>query len=248
MAKEKKMNIGKEFSKGIISDNPVFRLVLGTCPALAVTTSLENALGMGIAASFVLICSNIVISALRKIIPDKVRIPAFIVVIATFVSIVQMMVQAFAPALNEALGIYLPLIVVNCILLGRAEAYASKNSVLLSTIDGLGMGVGFTIAISLMAIVREILGAGTLTLKLLGKGVLLDLNPYIAKIGLEPILIFILAPGGFFVFGILMAIFNKIAESKGKKKAELGCAGCPMNETCASCEQPKNNKEEAMSK
>lgn len=248
MAKEKKMNIGKEFSKGIISDNPVFRLVLGTCPSLAVSTSLENALGMGIAASFVLICSNIVISALRKIIPDKVRIPAFIVVIATFVSIVQMMVQAFAPALNEALGIYLPLIVVNCILLGRAEAYASKNSVLLSAIDGLGMGVGFTIAISLMAIVREILGAGTLTLKLLGKGVLLDLNPYIAKIGLEPILIFILAPGGFFVFGILMAIFNKIAESKGKKKAELGCAGCPMNETCASCEQPKNNKEEAMSK
>ncbi len=248
MAKEKKMNIGKEFSKGIISDNPVFRLVLGTCPSLAVSTSLENALGMGIAASFVLICSNVVISALRKIIPDKVRIPAFIVVIATFVSIVQMMVQAFAPALNEALGIYLPLIVVNCILLGRAEAYASKNSVLLSAIDGLGMGVGFTIAISLMAIVREILGAGTLTLKLLGKGVLLDLNPYIAKIGLEPILIFILAPGGFFVFGILMAIFNKIAESKGKKKAELGCAGCPMNETCASCEQPKNNKEEAMSK
>lgn len=248
MAKEKKINIGKEFSKGIISDNPVFRLVLGTCPSLAVSTSLENALGMGIAASFVLICSNVVISALRKIIPDKVRIPAFIVVIATFVSIVQMMVQAFAPALNEALGIYLPLIVVNCILLGRAEAYASKNSVLLSAIDGLGMGVGFTIAISLMAIVREILGAGTLTLKLLGKGVLLDLNPYIAKIGLEPILIFILAPGGFFVFGILMAIFNKIAESKGKKKAELGCAGCPMNETCASCEQPKNNKEEAMSK
>lgn len=248
MAKEKKMNIGKEFSKGIISDNPVFRLVLGTCPSLAVSTSLENALGMGIAASFVLICSNVVISALRKIIPDKVRIPAFIVVIATFVSIVQMIVQAFAPALNEALGIYLPLIVVNCILLGRAEAYASKNSVLLSAIDGLGMGVGFTIAISLMAIVREILGAGTLTLKLLGKGVLLDLNPYIAKIGLEPILIFILAPGGFFVFGILMAIFNKIAESKGKKKAELGCAGCPMNETCASCEQPKNNKEEAMSK
>lgn len=248
MAKEKKMNIGKEFSKGIISDNPVFRLVLGTCPSLAVSTSLENALGMGIAASFVLICSNVVISALRKIIPDKVRIPAFIVVIATFVSIVQMMVQAFAPALNEALGIYLPLIVVNCILLGRAEAYASKNSVLLSAIDGLGMGVGFTIAISLMAIVREILGAGTLTLKLLGKGVLLDLNPYIAKIGLEPILIFILAPGGFFVFGILMAIFNKIAESKGKKKAELGCAGCPMNETCTSCEQPKNNKEEAMSK
>lgn len=248
MAKEKKMNIGKEFSKGIISDNPVFRLVLGTCPSLAVSTSLENALGMGIAASFVLICSNVVISALRKIIPDKVRIPAFIVVIATFVSIVQMMVQAFAPALNEALGIYLPLIVVNCILLGRAEAYASKNSVLLSAIDGLGMGVGFTIAISLMAIVREILGAGTLTLKLLGKGVLLDLNPYIAKIGLEPILIFILAPGGFFVFGILMAIFNKIAESKGKKKAELGCAGCPMNETCASFEQPKNNKEEAMSK
>lgn len=248
MAKEKKMNIGKEFSKGIISDNPVFRLVLGTCPSLAVSTSLENALGMGIAASFVLICSNVVISALRKIIPDKVRIPAFIVVIATFVSIVQMMVQAFAPALNEALGIYLPLIVVNCILLGRAEAYASKNSVFLSAIDGLGMGVGFTIAISLMAIVREILGAGTLTLKLLGKGVLLDLNPYIAKIGLEPILIFILAPGGFFVFGILMAIFNKIAESKGKKKAELGCAGCPMNETCASCEQPKNNKEEAMSK
>ncbi|MDO5014706.1 MAG: electron transport complex subunit E [Clostridia bacterium] len=248
MAKEKKMNIGKEFSKGIISDNPVFRLVLGTCPSLAVSTSLENALGMGIAASFVLICSNVVISALRKVIPDKVRIPAFIVVIATFVSIVQMVVQAFAPALNDALGIYLPLIVVNCILLGRAEAYASKNPVFYSAIDGLGMGFGFTIAIALMAIVREIFGAGTLTLKLLGKGILLDFNPYIARVGLEPILIFILAPGGFFVFGILMALFNKIAESKGKQKAELGCAGCPMSKTCASCETNNDKKVEVASK
>lgn len=214
-----KKPLGKELTKGFISENPVLRLVLGTCPTLAVSTSIENALGMGIAATLVLICSNVVISALRKVIPSKVRIPCFIVVIAAFVTLVQMFVKAFAPDLNESLGIFLPLIVVNCIILGRAEAFASKNSVIPSAVDGLGMGIGFTIALTLMAAIREFFGAGTLTLKVLGKGVTLDITDQLAAVGLEPILIFILAPGGFFVFGILIALANKLAERKGKPNA-----------------------------
>lgn len=227
-----KKSLRKELTKGFIAENPVLRLVLGTCPTLAVSTSIENALGMGIAATIVLICSNVAISALRKVIPSKVRIPCFVVVIAAFVTLVQMFVKAFAPALDESLGIFLPLIVVNCIILGRAEAFASKNSVLPSAIDGLGMGIGFTIALSLMATIRELFGAGTLTLKVLGNGVTLDITDKLAAIGLEPILIFILAPGGFFVFGLLIALANKIAEGKGKPKAELGCDACPMAATC----------------
>ena len=221
-------NLGKEFSKGIIAENPVLRLVLGTCPTLATTTSVESAIGMGLAASIVLICSNIVISALRKVIPDKVRIPAYIVIIASFVTVVQMAVKAFLPALDEQLGVYLPLIVVNCIILGRAEAFANKNPVLASALDGLGMGVGFTAALFVMGAVREVLGAGTF----LGMSV-----PFLSE---NPMLIFILPPGGFFVYGILMAVVNRIAESKGKKKAELrGCEACPMAATCATkkCEK-----------
>ena len=216
-----KKSLFKEFSKGIVIENPVLRLVLGTCPTLATTTSVRSALGMGLAASIVLVCSNIVISALRKVIPSKVRIPAYIVVIASFVTIVQMLVKAFTPELDEQLGVFLPLIVVNCIILGRAEAFAGKNPVLASAVDGLGMGIGFTAALFLMGTVREVLGAGSF------------LGLSIPVLSQNPMLIFILPPGGFFVFGILMACVNKLAESRGKPRAELrGCDACPMAATC----------------
>ncbi len=211
----------KELTKGLIAENPVLRLVLGTCPTLAVSTSVTNAIGMGLSASAVLICSNIVISALRKVIPSKVRIPAYIVVIASFVTIVQMIVKAFAPSLDESLGVYLPLIVVNCIILGRAEAFAGKNKVLASAVDGLGMGIGFTAALLAMAIVRELLGAGSFA------------GHAIPLLSSHPMTVFILPPGGFFVFGMLMACANKLAEGKGKPKAELhGCESCPMAASC----------------
>ncbi|MCR4615876.1 MAG: electron transport complex subunit E [Clostridiales bacterium] len=238
-----KRSMGKEFTKGFISENPVLRLVLGTCPTLAVTTSVVNAIGMGIAATIVLIGSNIVISALRKIIPSKVRIPAFVVVIASFVTIVQMLVKAFVPVLDESLGVYLPLIVVNCIILGRAEAFASKNPVLVSAVDGLGMGLGFTTALLCMSSIREIIGAGTFLagtqslLALFGENVLGGFDGFTLISGngaLKPMVILILAPGGFFVFGMLMACVNKLAEKKGKPKAELkGCSSCPMAATCS---------------
>lgn len=251
-----KKSLGKEFTKGLVKENPVLRLVLGTCPTLAVTTSVTNAIGMGVAATIVLVCSNIAISALRKVITSKVRIPAYIVIIASFVTIVQMLVKAFVPALNTALGAFLPLIVVNCIILGRAEAFASKNSVLYSAVDGLGMGVGFTAALCLMGTVREVLGAGTFLagiqdlLVLFGDNVLggwngFDFNSGLEAIGLQPITLFILPAGGFFVFGILMATANKIAEGKGKPRAELGCQGCPMAENCAKAAEGKCNDKEA---
>ena len=201
---ENKRSLFKEFSKGFIDENPVLRLVLGTCPTLAVSTSVESAVGMGIAASIVLICSNIAISALRKLIPSKVRIPAYIVIIASFVTVVQMLVNAFVPTLNEQLGVYLPLIVVNCIILGRAEAFAGKNNVLASAFDGLGMGVGFTTALFCMGFIREFLGTGTITISLLNGGNAL----FPAMFGDNPMTIFILAPGGFFVFGMLIALAN----------------------------------------
>ena len=227
-----KKGIVKEFSKGLIAENPVLRLVLGTCPTLATTTSVESAVGMGLAASVVLVCSNMAISALRKVIPDKVRIPAYIVIIASFVTIVQMAVKAFLPALDEQLGVYLPLIVVNCIILGRAEAFASKNPVLASAVDGLGMGIGFTAALFVMGAAREILGAGSFY----GLSI-----PFLSE---NPMLVFILPPGGFFVYGIIMAVANKLAESKGKPRAELrGCEGCPMAQNCAL--NKDNKKEEA---
>ncbi|MBQ7283359.1 MAG: electron transport complex subunit E, partial [Oscillospiraceae bacterium] len=158
---EKKNNKLSLITNGFLKENPVLKLVLGTCPTLAVTSSAFNGFGMGVAATFVLICSNVVISALRKIIPDKVRIPAYITVIAGFVTVVQMLVKAFLPALDTALGVFLPLIVVNCIILGRAEAFASKNTVVDSALDGVGMGLGFTVTLTLMGIFRELLGAGT---------------------------------------------------------------------------------------
>ena len=217
-----KNSLGKEFTKGILAENPVLRLVLGTCPTLATTTSVESALGMGAAATIVLVCSNIVVSALRKVIPQKVRIPAYIVIIASFVTIVQMLVKAFAPALDEKLGIFLPLIVVNCIILGRAEAFAGKNPMLASAVDGLGMGVGFTVALFLMSSIREVLGAGSF----LGMSI-----PFLAE---NPMLMFILPPGGFFVFGVLMACVNHLAEKRGKPRAELrGCEACPMAQSCS---------------
>lgn len=226
---EKKKSLFKEFSKGLVVENPVLRLVLGTCPTLAVSTSVESAIGMGLAASIVLVCSNIAISALRKVIPSKVRIPAYIVIIASFVTVVQMLVNAFVPTLNDQLGVYLPLIVVNCIILGRAEAFASKNSVLASAFDGLGMGIGFTTALFCIGFIRELLGTGTITVSLLNNG-----NSLFKPIfGANPITIFILAPGGFFVFGMMIALANTIAEKKGKKKADLhSCKACPMYDKC----------------
>ncbi len=229
-----KKTLFQEFTKGLIVENPVLRLVLGTCPTLAVTTSVESAIGMGVAASIVLVCSNIVVSALRKVIPSKVRIPAYVVIIAGFVSIVQMLVKAFLPQIDEMLGVYLPLIVVNCIILGRAEAFAGKNTVLYSAVDGMGMGVGFTAALLLMAGIRELLGSGSIA----GFTVLPEAIP--------PMTIFVLAPGGFFVFGILIALANKVAESKGKPKAELkGCSACPMASTCSLVGSQDACKEEA---
>ncbi len=210
----------KEVTKGIVKENPVLCLVLGTCPTLAVTTSAWNAIGMGLSATLVLICSNAVISLLRNVIPDKVRIPAYITIIAGFVTIVQMLVQAFAPDINKSLGIFLPLIVVNCIILGRAEMYASKNSVGLSILDGLGMGIGFTAALLCMGIIRELLGAGTI----FGLPVLSGLIP--------PIIIFILPPGGFFVFGMLIALANKLNKSEDINN-KTGCEGCPMRSNCS---------------
>ncbi|HNY63270.1 MAG TPA: electron transport complex subunit E [Bacteroidales bacterium] len=181
-------------TKGFIKENPVLVLVLGTCPTLAVTTSVENGIGMGLATTFVLVLSNMFISLLRKITPNEVRIPIFIVVIATFVSIVDLLIQGFVPALAESLGLFIPLIVVNCIVLGRAEAFASKNGVFDSMLDGLGMGIGFTIALVIIGTVREILGSGAI----LGYEI-----PFMKG---NEILIFVLAPGAFFVFGYVMAL------------------------------------------
>lgn len=214
-----------EFTKGILVENPVLRLVLGTCPTLAVTTAALNGLGMGVAALVVLVCSNAVISALRNVIPDRVRIPAFITIIATFVTVIQMFIKAYLPSINNALGIYLPLIVVNCIILGRAEMFASKNKVLPSILDGLGMGVGFTCTLVVMGAIRELLGCGTIFGLAVTKG------------HIEPMLIMIMAPGGFFVFGVLIALANKLAARAGKEPVtELSCASCPNAAACSHCD------------
>lgn len=215
----KKKSLWNEFSKGIVKENPVLRLVLGTCSTLAITTAASNAIGMGLATTFVLVCSNAVISMLRKIIPDKVRIPCYIVVIAGFVTIVQLLIEAFSPALKTALGVYLPLIVVNCIIFGRAEMFASKNKVLPSILDGLGMGIGFTCTLLCMGIIRELLGNGTV----FGMPILSNFMP--------SIVIFLLPPGGFFVFGFLVAVANKLS-GEGKAPEEIGCAGF---RGCAGC-------------
>lgn len=229
-----KKTLMQELTKGFVKENPVLRLVLGTCPTLAISTSVTGSLGMGISATLVLIGSNFVISLLRKVIPDKVRIPAYVIIIASFVSIVQMLVKAFAPSIDEQLGIYLPLIVVNCIILGRAEAFAGKNTVIASTIDGLGMGIGFTGAIVLMALIREFFGAGSIAgMQLLPSSV-------------SPMIIFILPPGGFFVFGILMALANHFSERKNMPRAELkGCEYCPMAVACSVKPDDAGGKKEA---
>lgn len=217
---EKKRTLWQEFTKGIVKENPVLRLVLGCCATLAVTTAASNAIGMGAATTFVLVCSNAAVSLLRKIIPDKVRIPAYITIIAGFVTIVQLFIKAFSPALDTALGVFLPLIVVNCIILGRAEMFASKNKVLPSIVDGLGMGVGFTAAMLCMGIIRELLGAGTV----FGIPVLSGF--------IEPIIIFLLPPGGFFVFGMLVALAGKLSKD-GKAPESTGCGGCPLAASCS---------------
>ena len=218
---EKKTSKLSILTKGIIKENPVLVLLLGTCPTLATTGSALNGLGMGVSAMAVLICSNIVISLLAKIIPDKVRIPCYIVVIAGFVTLVQFALQAFVPALYSSLGLFIPLIVVNCIILGRAEMFASKNNPLDSALDGIGMGLGFTLALGVMGAIREILGAGTIF------GVAL---PWLSA---HPMMIIALAPGGFFIFAVMIAAINFFTNGKGVKKKEFGCAGCAMASICS---------------
>ena len=215
--------------RGILKENPVLVLILGTCPTLATTTNVFGAFGMGIATLAVLICSNILISLLRKIIPDNVRIPCYIVIIAGFVTIVQMLVQAFFPDLYNMLGVYLPLIVVNCIILGRAEMFASKNSVGASALDGLGMGIGFTLALCAMATLREVFGAASFA------GIAIPaLNNY-------KIEFLVKAPGGLLVYGLLIALVFFATAGKAPKKKSFSCEGCPSAHLCgkSGCDQGK---------
>ena len=205
----------KTFVNGLVNENPTFRLVLGMCPTLAVTTAVSNGLGMGLATTFVLVCSNFFISLIRNFIPSKVRIPAYIVVIATFVTVVQMVLEGFLPALSESLGLFIPLIVVNCIIFARAEAFAAKNDPLSSIADGLGMGLGFTCSLTVLSAVRELIGAGTL----LGFPVLGANYP--------GVLLFVLAPGGYLTLGLTMVAFNAVmgkidAKREARKVASEG--------------------------
>ena len=223
--KNNKLNI---LTNGIIKENPILVLILGTCPFLAVTTQASNAIGMGAAVTFVLLCSNVMISLLRKVISDKVRIPCYIVVIASFVTLVQMIVKAYLPALDVALGLYLPLIVVNCIILGRAEAFASRNKPLPSLFDGVGMGLGFTAALVVIGLVREFLGAGTaFGLQILSPEVF------------TPLGIFVRAPGAFLVLAIVVAVMNGANVMTRANEVVNGCDGC-----CASCAKSCKDKEE----
>lgn len=218
--------LSQTFSRGLLEENPALRQMLGLCPTLAVTTAVTNGLGMGLATTFVLVCSGVVVSLLRKAIPQTVRIPAFITVIASFVTLVMMLVKAYLPALDEALGIYLPLIVVNCIVLGRAEMFASKHGPVQAAADGLGMGLGFTISLTLMSAVREILGAGTF------------LGVRVLPTFVEPMIIMVMPAGGFAVLGVLIAASvwmeehprhkHKVARASAKPSASL-CAACPIN-------------------
>ena len=201
-----KKNFGSVFMNGILTENPTFVQLLGMCPTLAVTTSLQNGIGMGLSATAVLVCSNLLISLLRKIIPDKVRIAAYIVIIAAFVTLVQMCLAAFVPSLSASLGLFIPLIVVNCIILARAESFASKNGPVLSIADGLGMGLGFTAALCIISAIREFLGAGTIMgIQLYGTHV-------------QPATIMIMAPGGFIVLGLLVGAINFIVSRKSKEE------------------------------
>lgn len=225
---------------GIIKENPTFVLTLGMCPTLAVTTSAINGVGMGLSTTVVLMFSNMVISMLRNIIPDRARIPGYIVVIASLVTIVQFLLQGYVPSVYSALGLYIPLIVVNCIILGRAESYASKNPVLPSVFDGIGMGLGFTVGLTCIGIVRELIGAG----QIFGKQVMPD--------SYEPLTIFVLAPGAFFVLACLVALQNKIKHNLAKKGKEApqaaicgeGCASCAGRGICGGHMESDTNKEE----
>jgi len=215
---DKKMSLGHELTKGILKENPTLVMLLGMCPTLAVTTQAKNGIGMGLATTFVLLGSNIVISALRKVIPDKVRIPSFIVIIASFVTLIGFLLEGFVPDLYDSLGIYLTLITVNCIIFGRAEMFASKNGVVASACDAIGMGIGFTLALFLMGSVREIIGAG----QWMGMDI-----PVLHD---NPMLLFIMPAGGFFTLGVIIAAVNKLSNKKPPQ--ELGCSGCPHAEAC----------------
>ncbi|MBR5738612.1 MAG: electron transport complex subunit E [Lachnospiraceae bacterium] len=214
---------------GIIKENPILILMLGMCPTLAITTQAMNGIGMGLSTMAVLILSNLVISLLRKVIPDQVRLPAYIVIVATLVTVTELLIQAYLPSVYKALGIYIPLIVVNCIILGRAEAYANKNTVGLSVMDAIGMGIGFTVALTLAGIVREVLGSGTcFGLQILPKSV-------------EPMAIFVQPPGAFLVIALFVIIMNAVGiKTRQRKLVESTCDGC-----CASCAEACEKKEAA---
>lgn len=223
------MSYMKEFTKGLVKENPTLVSLLGMCPTLAITLTVQNALGMGAAATFVLLCSNIAISLLKKIIPSQVRLPAYIVIIAGFVTFVGMILQAFLPDIYDALGIYLPLITVNCIILGRAEMFASKNGVGASALDGLGMGLGFTLAMLAVSSVREVIGNGSwFGIKL-------------APDFIQPMTIFIMPAGGFFVLGCVIALVNRISDRTAPVRT--GCAACPNKDGCSGCGTDSDVKE-----
>ena len=213
---------------GVIKENPTLVLMLGMCPTLAVTTSCMNGFGMGVSTLVVLVMSNLVISALRKVIPDDVRLPAYIVIVASLVTVVELLMEAYVPSIYSALGIYIPLIVVNCIILGRAEAYASKNPPLLSAMDGLGMGLGFTISLSVIGLIRELLGAGTV------------FGMQVMPSAYKPIAIFIKAPGAFLVLAVLVIIMNSLKIKNRANAMVQGCDGC-----CATCAHAKEEGKEA---
>ena len=213
---------------GVIKENPTLVLMLGMCPTLAVTTSCMNGFGMGVSTLVVLVMSNLVISALRKVIPDDVRLPAYIVIVASLVTVVELLMEAYVPDIYDALGIYIPLIVVNCIILGRAEAYASKNPPLLSAMDGLGMGLGFTISLSVIGLIRELLGAGTV------------FGMQVMPSAYKPIAIFIKAPGAFLVLAVLVIIMNSLKIKNRANAMVQGCDGC-----CATCAHAKEEGKEA---
>ena len=214
----------ERIKNGLLTENPVFVLMLGMCPTLAVTTSAINGFGMGVSSLVVLAVSNLVISLLRKIIPDEVRLPAFIVVVASFVTVVELLMEAYIPSLYAALGIYIPLIVVNCIILGRAEAFASKNPPIVSLFDGIGMGLGFTVALTIIGAIRELLGNGSVF------GLQIP--------GYEPMAFFVRAPGAFLVLAVLVAIMNAVGIKNRSNKMTEGCDGC-----CASCAAACDKKE-----
>ena len=215
---------GERLYNGIIKENPTFVLMLGMCPTLAVTTSAMNGLGMGLTTAVVLTMSNLIISLLRKVIPSRVRIPAFIVIIASFVTAVQLLLQAYLPSLNDALGVYIPLIVVNCIILGRAESFASKNEPIPSLFDGIGMGLGFTVALTIIGAVRELLGAGSV------------FGLTIMPASYEPIRIFTSAPGAFFVLAVLTAIQNKVKINGAKKGKDVSRIQSGCGHDCLNCD------------